>query len=295
MMNRLIRWSLVNRPVVLMLAGFLLWFGWREVEGAAVDVFPDLTAPSVAVLTEAPGLGPLDVETLVTFPLESALNGAAGVRRVRSSSATGISVVNVDFAWGTDIYRARQIVAEKLSLVSDSLPEGATRPLLGPVTSIMGEVLFVGVVPDGASPLETRNWVDTVLRRRVLAVPGVAQVIPIGGAARQFHVQLDPARLDSHDVTVPQIADALRRENRDIAAGFFSAGGSESLVSASGRLRGSSDIGQVVVDEHDELPVRIDDLGSVVEGPTPARGVAAINNIPGVVVGIQKQPDANTL
>jgi CzcA family heavy metal efflux pump len=295
MMNGLIRWSVVNRPVVLLLAAALLWFGWRQAQDTAVDVFPDLTAPSVAVLTEAPGLGPMDVEQLVTFPLEAALNGAAGVRRVRSSSATGISVVNVDFAWGTDIYRARQVVAEKLSLVEDSLPEVATRPVLGPVTSIMGEVLFLGVVPDGASRLEARTWADTVLRRRLLAVQGVAQVIPIGGEARQFQVHLDPARLDSHGVTVPAVADALRAENRDIAAGFFGERGSEYLVEARGRLRGTQDIRQVVVDVHDALPVRVEDLGEVREGAAPARGTAAVDGVPAVVLGIQKQPDANTL
>ena len=295
MIDALIRWSLRSRAAVLACALIVSAWGIYTAVKTPVDVFPDLTAPTVTVLTEARGMAPSEVEAQVTYPIETALNGAPGVRRVRSSTTVGFSVVWCEFEWDADVLTARQIVNERLEIVADSLPLEVERPILAPISSIMGEVLFLGVTPDGASALETRTWVDAVLRRQLLAIPGVAQVIPIGGEARQFQVQLDPAKLDSHEVTVPQVAEALEAENRDIAAGFFASGGTESLVAAQGRLRGVADIESVVVSVHDRLPVTVHDLGEVVEGPAPARGMAAIDGRPGVILGVQKQPDANTL
>lgn len=186
MIDGLIRWSLRNRGLVLaMAAGFLVWGGY-VVSTMPVDVLPDLTAPTVTVLVEGRGMAPTEMESLVTFPIEAALNGTAGVRRVRSATAVGIAVIWVEFEWGEDIYRARQTVSEKLSVVAQSLPPEVERPVLAPVSSIMGEILFIALGSETHSPLELRTVADTVIRRRLLAVPGVSQVTPIGGGEKQW-------------------------------------------------------------------------------------------------------------
>ncbi len=186
MIDGLIRWSLRHRPIVVALAAaFLIWGGWTATR-IPLDVLPDLTAPTVTILAEAPGMDPLEIESLVTFPIESALNGAAGVRRVRSATAVGVAVVWVEFDWGRDINRARQTVTERLSLVSGSLPPNIEPPFLAPVSSIMGEVLFIDLESDRHSPLELRTVAETVIRRRLLAVPGVSQVIATGGEQKQY-------------------------------------------------------------------------------------------------------------
>src|SRR5215208_1916415 len=195
MIDSLIRWSLRNRAIVLAFAAaFLLWGGYTIYQ-MPVDVLPDLTAPTVTILVEGPGMIPTEMESLVTFPIESALNGAAGVRRVRSATAVGVAVVWVEFDWGQDINRARQTVTEKLTLVSGSLPPNVEPPFLAPVSSIMGEVLFIDLESDRHSPLELRTIAETVVRRRLLAVPGVSQVIATGGEQKQYEVVIDPARL----------------------------------------------------------------------------------------------------
>ena len=185
MIDGLIRWALRHRPIVIALAAaFLIWGGWTATR-IPLDVLPDLTAPTVTILAEAPGMDPLEIESLVTFPIESALNGAAGVRRVRSATAVGVAVVWVEFDWGEDINRARQTVTEKLTLVSGSLPPSVEPPFLAPVSSIMGEVLFIDLESDRHSPLELRTIAESVVRRRLLAVPGVSQVIATGGEQKQ--------------------------------------------------------------------------------------------------------------
>ncbi len=192
MIDRFIHWSLRHRTIVATLsAAFLLWGGWTTLH-APLDVLPDLTAPAVTILAEASGMDPLEIESLVTFPIESALNGAAGVRRVRSATAVGVAVVWVEFDWGQDIVRARQTVTEKLSLVSGSLPPSVEPPFLAPVSSIMGEVLFVDLESDKHSALDVRTVAETVVRRRLLAVPGVSQVIATGGEQKQYEVGTRP-------------------------------------------------------------------------------------------------------
>src|SRR5688572_24767709 len=195
MLDSLIRWSLYHRAVVLFLAAALLIWGGYSVRTMPLDVLPDLTAPMVTVLVEGPGMVPTEMESLVTFPIESAINGAPGVRRVRSATAVGVAVIWVEFEWGQDIYRARQTVTEKLSLVSASLPPNVDRPFLAPISLIMGEILFITLESDHHSPMELRTVADTVLRRRLLAVPGVAQVIPTGGDQKQYQVLVRPELL----------------------------------------------------------------------------------------------------
>src|SRR5512134_231951 len=197
-MDKLIQWALGNRALVIVAALLLTVFGIHTATRMPVDVFPDLTAPTVTVITEAYGMSPTEVETQVTFPVETAVNGASGVRRVRSATAVGISVVWVEFEWGTDIRHARQTVAEKISAVSAELPPEVERPALAPQSSIMGEILFLALTSEKHTPAELRAYAETVVRRRLLAVPGVSQVTPIGGGEKQYQVIASPAALQAH-------------------------------------------------------------------------------------------------
>lgn len=294
-MDAIIRWSLRNRIVVLILALALCVWGAFAAATAPVDVFPDLTAPTVTVLAEAPGMAPVEVESLITFPIEAALNGAPGVRRVRSFSAVGIALVHAEFEWGTDVFLARQIVTEKLALVSGSLPDGVSEPVLAPVSSIMGEVLFLALVSPVIAPTELRTFADSVVRRRLLAVPGVSQVTTIGGGKREYQVWLDPVRLEAHAMPLARVAEALHAANTNTAAGFLAVRGGEYLVTGSGRLRSEEDIAAVVVDSGDGSPVRVSDLGRVAIGAAATRGTGSAMATPAVVVAIQKQPGVNTL
>jgi CzcA family heavy metal efflux pump len=295
MIDGLIRWSLGHRAIIVALAAaFLVWGGWTA-SRIPLDVLPDLTAPTVTILAEAPGMDPLEIESLVTFPIESALNGAAGVRRVRSATAVGVAVVWVEFDWGQDIARARQTVTEKLTLVSGSLPPNVEPPFLAPVSSIMGEVLFVDLESDRHSPLEQRTVAETVVRRRLLAVPGVSQVIATGGEQKQYEVVLDPARLAFHQVTLEEVEDALTAANRNATAGFQVAEGQEYLVRGVGRLVDTDAIAAVAVKATESAPVLIQDVGAVREGAAIKRGDGSHNGQPAVIIGIQKQPAVNTL
>jgi Cu/Ag efflux pump CusA len=210
MLNSLIRWSLYNRAAVIAIALMLCAIGAYVAATMPVDVFPDLSAPTVTVITEGHGMAPTEMESQVSFPIEAALNGAPGVRRVRSATAVGISVVWVEFDWGTEIYGARQIVSEKLSLVAGDLPAEVERPVLAPVSSIMGEIMFCSLTSDKHNQIELRTTADTTIRRRLLAVPGVAQVTPTGGGEKQFQVVLSPAKLRTHGVSVEQVPRRCR-------------------------------------------------------------------------------------
>ena len=295
MIDRLIRWALTHRPIVMALAvAFLVWGGWTATR-IPLDVLPDLTAPTVTILVEAPGMDPLEIEPLVTLPIESALNGSVGVRRVRSATAVGVAVVWVEFDWGQDVARARQTVTEKLTLVAGSLPPGVAPPFLAPVSSIMGEVLFVDLESERHSPIELRTTAETVIRRRLLAVPGVSQVIATGGEQKQYEVVLDPARLQAHRVTIADVERSLRAANRNATAGFTAAEGLEYLVRGLGRYSSAADIAATVVRIRDTVPVLVGDLGAVQIGAAIKRGDGSHNAKPAVIIGIQKQPGANTL
>jgi CzcA family heavy metal efflux pump len=293
-MDHIIRWSIGNRLFVVIAAIALTIYGAVTALRMPVDVFPDLTAPSVTVVTEAHGLAPQEVETLVTFPIETAVNGATDVRRVRSASAIGISIVWVEFDWGTDKYIARQIVNEKLQLVSAQLPPEVT-PTLAPISSIMGEILFVALRSDEHSPMEVREVADWTLRRRLLALPGVAQVVPIGGEVRQYQVRVDPARLGAFDVTLEQVAESLRESNQNSTGGFYVRGGQEALIRGVGRIGSATDIEQIVVAVNNDVPILVGQIADVEIGAAIKRGEGSSDAKPAVVLGIQKQPGANTL
>ncbi len=304
MINSLIRWSLNNRASVLVLALLLMAMGSYVTVRMPVDVFPDLTAPTVTVLVNGNGMSPLEMETQVTFPIETAMNGAADVRRVRSGTAVGLAVVWVEFEWGTDIYRARQTVTERLGAVTGSLPEQVEPPTIAPVSSIMGEIVFVSLTSDRHSQLELRTTAVTQVRRRILSVAGVSQVTPIGGDEKQYQVVLSPARLRAFGIAADEVVRALEGTNENLAAGVLIAGAQESIVEGIGRVRTTDDIAGTVIALRNGIPVRVSDLGTIAIGSALKRGIGSSSRRgpnwepiiePGVIIAIQKQPGANTL
>ncbi|MCF7764995.1 MAG: CusA/CzcA family heavy metal efflux RND transporter [Verrucomicrobia bacterium] len=295
MINRLIQWALSNRSNVLATAILLTIFGVYTAIRMPVDVFPDLTAPTVTVITEAHGMSPTEVELQVTFPIEASVNGASGVRRVRSATAVGISVVWVEFQWGTDIRNARQIVTEKISGVTSGLPPEVERPVLAPQSSIMGEILFIALASDQHTPVELRSYAETTIRRRLLAVQGVSQVTPIGGGEKQYQVVLRPDALQQYNVALNEVIHALEESNENVSAGVINEHGSEWLITGVGRVESAEDIAETVVAVRDTLPTRISDLGTVGMGEALKRGEGSAMGKPAVILGIQKQPGANTL
>src|SRR5262245_183135 len=294
-MKRLIQWSIEHRWLViglsLMLAGAGAWTARRM----PIDVFPDLTAPTVTILTEGHGMAPEEMESLVTFPLESAINGASGVRRVRSATAVGIAVVWVEFDWGTDIFMARQLVSEKLALVGGALPPQVERPVLAPVSSIMGEILFFAISSDTDDPLTLRTIADTTVRRRLLAVPGVSQVTPIGGAERQFQVVAHPDGLRANNVSLTALLEAVKGASQNTSAGIYTEGAQEYVLEAIGRARTAEEIGETVVAVQGPRSILVRDVADVREGAALKRGEGSRSGKPAVIVGVQKQPGANTI
>ena len=295
MLDSLIRWSLANRALVLAGSGVVLAWGAYAVSQLPVEVLPDLTAPTVTVITEHPGLAPVDMERLVTLPVETALNGAPGLRRVRSASAAGVSVVWAEFEWGEDTYRTRQVVAERLSLAAGNLPPTASQPTLGPSTSIMGEILFIALASDRHDEIELRTVADTVIRRGILAVPGVAQVTPLGGGRKQFQVLLAPDRLRSYGVSLTEVETALVAGSSNTSAGFQAHSGHEHLVRGVGVFSDWQQIRHAVVRSSGGVPIQVGDLGDVQIGAAQRRGAASFNGETAVIIGIRKQPHANTL
>ena len=296
MLDRLIRWSIDNPLLVMVAAGLLLVAGTITAVRMPVDVFPDLTAPTVTILTEAHGMAPEEVETLVTFPVETAVNGATGVRRVRSATSQGISIVWVEFDWGTDIFRARQIVNEKLQLVSAGLPGGVGTPTLAPISSIMGEIMLIAVTGDASvSPMDMRSVADWTIRRRLLAVPGVAQVVPLGGEVKQYQILVDPLRLEAFDVTLEDVLRAAEGSNVNASGGVFMDRGQEYLIRATGRVQDLDDIAQTVLAVREGTPVTIGDVARVTIGAATRLGDGSANANRAVILTVQKQPNTNTL
>lgn len=312
MLNGLIAWSLRNRLIVLVSSVVALLAGAWLVRRMPVDVFPDLTAPTVTILAEAHGMAPEEIEMLVTFPLETAVNGATGVRRVRSSTAQGIGVVWVEFDWGMEIFRARQIVTEKLQAVAASLPDGVAAPVLAPVSSVMGEIMMIGLTWDAdsasdasvaarateassRSAMDLRTAADWTIRRRLLALPGVAQIIPIGGEVKQYQVLVSPDRMRAAGVTLDQVVRAAEGSNLNASGGVFSHRGQEFVIRGLGRAHSVADIASTLVVDRNGVPITLGQVADVQVGAAPRFGDAAVNGRPGVVLAVQKQPGANTL
>jgi CzcA family heavy metal efflux pump len=294
-MKKLITWSIDHHSIVIGLSVLLLAAGVWTARAMPIDVFPDLTAPTVTILAEGHGMAPEEMESLVTFPIEAAINGASGVRRVRSATAVGIGVIWVEFDWGTDIYTARQLVAERMATVGASLPPQVEPPILAPISSIMGEILFFALSSESVDPLTMRTVADTVVRRRLLAVPGVSQVTPIGGAERQFQVIAHPEALRANDVSLTELLDAARGASENASAGILVEGPQEYVLQAVGRVRTADEIGDSVVAMRGTRAVLIRDVADVREGAALKRGEGSRNGAPAVIIGVQKQPGANTI
>lgn len=295
MIERLLRLSLGHRWLVLGLAAALLVLGAVRAGQMPVDVFPDLTAPRVTVVTESTGLAAEEVERLITFPIETAVNGSTGVRRVRSASAPGISLVWVEFDWSSSPTDARQRVTERLQSVSSLLPPEASAPLLAPASSVMGEISFVALRSDRASLMDVRRIAEVEVRRRLLAVEGVSQVVVTGGDTKQYQILIDPHRAERHRLTAQQLVDAVERGSRNAPGGFVVDRGQESVVRVLGRAHGVSDLEAIVVVMRDGVPVRVRDVADVRVGAAVARGAASYRAQPAVMLSIVKQPDADTV
>ena len=309
MLNKIIHFSLQNRILVLVASVLLLIGGTYTAVHTEVDVFPDLTAPTVVVMTEANGMAAEEVEQLVTFPIETAVNGATHVRRVRSSSTHSFSVVWVEFDWDTDIYLARQIVSEKLSLVAEELPEGVGKPTLGPQSSILGEMMIIGLTADSTSMLDLRTLADWTIRPRLLSTGGVAQVAVLGGDIKEYQIQLDPERMRHYGVTLGQILEATRGMNLNANGGIIYEYGNEYIVRGLTATTNTELLGKTVVkatsDElqatsgsgsNPSLPILLEDVADVrIGAQTPKLGLASERGKPAVLLTVTKQPATSTL
>ena len=305
MLNAIIRFSLRQRLLIVAFSLFLVGYGTWTAVNMDIDVFPNLNRPRVVVMTEAPGMAPEEVEALITFPLETAINGANGVEAVRSSSGVGISVIYVEFDWGTDIYNDRQIVMERLQLVQDRMPEGV-KPQLAPISSIMGQILMIGMWSDEGktSPLEVRTLADWVVRQRLLTIPGVSQVFTMGGGRKQFQVLVNPDELLKYGVTLHDVKRAVAESNQNATGGYLDEQGpNEFLVRSLGRVQTIDDLRKVVVTMRGGRPVLLSQVAKVIEGPQVKRGDSSafvrqpdgsFAGGPAVVLTVNKQPNADT-
>lgn len=297
LLNGIIRFSLNNRMVILVIAALCLVAGIYSTMHTEVDVFPDLNAPTVVVMTEAEGMAPEEVERLVTFPIETAVNGATNVRRVRSSSATGFSIVNIEFDWGTDIYKARQIVSEKIAMVGADLPESVGNPTLGPQASILGELMIIGLTADTTSMQDLRTIADWTIRPRLLSTGGVAQVAVMGGDIKEYQILMDPGKMRRHGVSMDEVIYAVKGMNQNASGGTLYEYGNEYIVRG---LLSTNDIDElkkaVVKTSENGLPITLDAIADVRIGPkTPVLGVASNDGKPAVLLTVTKQPNTNTL
>lgn len=297
LLNGIIRFSLNNRMAVLVIALVCIVAGIYSAAHTEVDVFPDLNAPTVVVMTEAAGMAPEEVERLVTFPIESAINGATNVRRVRSSSSAGFSIVNVEFDWGTDIYRARQIVSEKIAMVGDELPTNAGRPTLGPQASILGELMIIGLTAETTSMQELRTLADWSVRPRLLSTGGVAQVSVIGGDIKEYQILMDPGRMRHYGVSLDEIIYAVKGMNQNAAGGTLYEYGNEYIVRG---ILSTDDIGMlkkaVVKTSPSGTPVTLEAVADIRTGArTPVLGVASNDGRPAVILTVTKQPATSSL
>lgn len=296
MLNKIIAWSLAHRPIVMALAAMILIYGGLTARDLPVDVLPDLNRPVVTIMTEANGLAPEEVETLVSLPIETSMNGASGVERVRSSSAPGLSIVYVEFAWGTDIYTDRQIVNEKLGQSREQLPPGVA-PQLAPISSVMGSIMLISMSSKSGKTdaLQLRTLADWVVRPRLLSVPGVAQVINIGGGRKQLQVLIDPQKLRQYNVSLQEVTDAVEKSNVNTTGGWIEKGGKEYLVRNLGRVVLPEDIAQTAVESKNGVPITVGQVAQVIAGAQLKRGDGSANAKPAVILNIEKQPGANTL
>ncbi len=296
MLNGLIELSLRQRVLMVALTLMVMLFGLITIPKMDVDVLPDLNRPVVTIMTEAHGMAPEETEALVSFPIETMMNGATGVQRVRSASSAGFSIVFVEFDWSTDIFRARQIVNEKLQLAQSRLPEGSVASL-APISSIMGEIMLVSLSSkDGKTlPIDVRSLADFVVRPRLLAIPGVSQVVPIGGGSKQYQVLTSPERLKQFNVTLDELVKAAKESNLNAGGGFFQEPQREAVIRIQGRVRNLDDIRRTPIKSPNGIPITIGQVADVEFAKGLPRGDASVDGKSAVILSVQKQPDANTL
>jgi len=295
MLNKILILSLNNRLMVLLGAAVLSLTGLYIAKNMNVDVFPDLTAPTVTILTEAHGMESEEVEKLVTYQLETALNGSPNVRRIRSSSAAGISIVWIEFEWGTDIYRARQIVSERIPMVRENLPSGVGTPTMAPISSIMGEVMLLGVTSDSLSPMELRTLSDWTIRPRIKSIGGIANVIVIGGDFKQYQVLANPEKLKYYNVSLEELYQKVTESNLNSTGGFINEYGNQYIIKGSGRAYSVEHLNEAVLKQVEGQTIKIKDVATVKIGAADKIGDGSLNAKPAVVLTISKQPDVNTL
>lgn len=297
MLNKIIKFSLHNRPFIIVMSLLLIivgcWTAWKM----DVDVFPDLNAPTVVIMTEANGMAPEEVERLVTFPIETAVNGATDVRRVRSSSTTGFSVVWVEFDWGTDIYRDRQIISEKISSIENDLPNGVGRPTMGPQSSIMGEVMFIGLTADTTSLGSLRTLADWTIRPRLLSTGGVAQVTVMGGDIMEYQIALRPERMRHYGVSLNDVAEATKNMNQNVSGGIHYEHGNEYIIRGVVSTNRIAELSKATIKLNNVgKPIVLSDIADVKMGSkSPKTGVASVSGKPAVLLTITKQPTTSTL
>ncbi|WP_196137889.1 efflux RND transporter permease subunit [Aliikangiella sp. G2MR2-5] len=297
MFNLLVKFSLKNRLLVLLVAFVMMTYGLIQGQKLPIDVFPNLNKPLVTVLTEAGGMAPEEVEQLVTFPMENLLNGVAGVTRIRSTSGIGLSIVYIEFEWDTDIYRNRQLVSERLDLAAEQLPSGIT-PVMGPISSIMGEVMLIALPVDPQSnvdAMQTREYADFVLRPRLLSIPGVSQVIPIGGEVRQLRVAPDTIRMRHFNIDLQQLHASLKDFAANFGGGFIDLNNEEYLIRHKGRTLDINHLRNLAVGWHEQRPILLSQIASVNYSAAVKRGDGGFNGSPAVVINVQKQPNADTV
>ncbi len=294
MLNRIIAFSLHNRLLILAVAVLVTALGGKTIIEMPIDVFPDLNRPTVTIMAEAEGYAPEEVESLVTRPIEMAMAGLAGVTRVRSTSGIGLSIVYVEFDWKTELLVDRQLVSEKMTSLRESLPTGIN-PAIGPITSIMGEIMLVGMTSSEVEPMDLRTMADWVVRPRLQSIPGVAQVIAIGGGVKQFQLNLDPVKLKEFGLSMGEVEAAALELGRNSTGGYSEDAHQERLIRNIGRMSSVEDIERSPAAIKKGVPIRFDQVADVREGVQPMRGDASVNGIPGVILSIQKQPGANTV
>ena len=296
MLNKIIEFSLHNRLLVSVISALILVLGVYSVSNMEVDVFPDLNAPTVVVMTEANGMAPEEVERLVTYPIETSVNGATHVRRVRSSSTTGFSVVWVEFDWGTDLYLARQITSERLVQLNEMLPEGVGTPTMAPQSSILGEMMIIGLTADSTSLRDLRTFADWTIRPRLLSIGGVAQATVIGGEIKEYRISIDPARMKHYDVTIDEVLAASRGMNDNANGGIIYEYGNEYIVRGDISTTDVDAIGRAVVKRIDGRPVVLADVADVIEtDKSPKLGMASVEGKPAVLITVKKQPNTGTI
>ena len=295
MLDKIIKFSLNNRLSVLIGALLLIIAGTLVTTRMEIDIFPELTAPTVVIMTEASGMAPEEVERLVTFPIETAVNGATAIRRVRSTSTMGFSIVNVEFDWGTDIFKARQTIAERLIQVNETLPAGIDKPMIAPQTSLLGEMMIIALESDSLNPMELRTMADWVVSPRLLSVGGVAQVNVIGGDIREYQILADPYRMNFHGVTINELISTCQEINLNTSGSFIDQYGTRYIVRGMAKTDRIEDLANSVIKIAQGLPVRVGDVATVTTGKSPAIGTASYRGRSAVLVTITRQPDANTV